>query len=215
MATGSAVTAFYILTEDGSHFEFDATVGATLTEGNSLTKFPIQSGSVVSDHIVKSPVNINFNGVISSVKSTQFKTKESFDTVDKMISEIRRLLDEGEQLTVVLTDEVNPIPNCVITDLQLSQTENRSTFYAVSPNGEKQLQGSSWEAAISFEQLQKGSAVTGTILQVPVTDKDRKDQTGDSDNGDAATSPPRKSILYRAGAGIYDWFAGDDEEEQI
>lgn len=195
MARGKkAVTAFYIITEAGNHFELDATTNIQINESNSLTSNPNQSGRSVTDHAIRNNSTITFTGKISSIKSVAFRSQQTFDTTEDYIRELRRLRDEASKVTVFATDEVDPYTNCVITNLSFSQSSGRGTFKVVNSSGETVIGGSSWDVSITFEQSTEASAAQEGVIAIP--DQRREDQAGEGENfGDSPKRGPGRTIF--------------------
>lgn len=99
----------------------DLTIEATLSEQHSMTatvsKFPVEGGSIVSDHIVNDPEKVTLEGFISNTplgSDPDNFAQDAFDQLKKMW-EARELLDIVTQFKVytdmAITDISVPLNN--------------------------------------------------------------------------------------------------------
>lgn len=194
MAKGKPVSSFYIL-DDNIHVEFDATLEATVSESASISSHPLQDGTNVADHVIKNNTIITLSGIVNSIKSTAFKTKESFDSPSQVFQLLRSFRSSGKQLSVVITQELPIFTSAVITSLSLSQdNEERNTVR--SQDGE--VLASSWNIDITFENFQKAESPRSTIISIPNPNFGNANKVGTSagsDFGEATKEPVYTALI--------------------
>jgi hypothetical protein len=187
MAQGKAVTSFYFVDSDNNHYEMDATESISFTEQTTLTEYPIQTGAEVADHTIRGNSIISLSGVISSVKSIAFKTKKRVDSVEDFIKAVRKLRTEGSVVTVLVTQEVSPFPNCIISNLSFKQGSDRGSFTRIDEEGQRVIAGSAWTVDIEFTQFISAAQATQGYIDIPVAEV-VKDKAGDElSYGDGTT----------------------------
>lgn len=133
-------------------FELSATTSISLSQGASVTSFPVQDGSDASDNVVLSPRTVTFKGILSDVvqsgyvplRASKQRTQGSnAQFVEDYIKELQTYIDNKELFTVFATDRVDSLRNCVITSFNISKDNN--------------LGNNSWNVDIQLQQVRSAT----------------------------------------------------------
>jgi hypothetical protein len=85
--------------------DFDCFVSETHNRSADLTKFPIEDGSIISDHVVNNPIELTINGLKSAIGMTLYDIKLP-DSHITAFEKINILMDDKELVRVVTSLKV-------------------------------------------------------------------------------------------------------------
>jgi hypothetical protein len=113
--------------------QFDASVSEIYTDTVEITDHPVETGSVISDHIRKLPSSIEINGVVTNnplvfLASSRAEsplitdTSRPDDRVEAAYTELRRVQNVGEVVDVVTS--LRDYSNMVIESISVSRDAN-------------------------------------------------------------------------------------------
>ena len=88
---------------DGTLIEIDATLKQNHTQKQTLTKHKVESGSNVSDHVVKENITFSLEGIISEFKNEDEKTLEDRQAEDELTADLFKI---GVDLTTASIDDL-------------------------------------------------------------------------------------------------------------
>jgi len=187
------MAVFYIKTKAGDVFELTATTDVGFQHRNTNTKFPVESGSSITDHSIVENSTFTLSGVITEIvnltkNSPQKGIKDYIQGLDKL----RR---SRELFTVFLDNRLSPYKNCLFTEF----------------SGQKGVvEGlGSWRINISIEQIRIVDKAKASLVQVAGessddtvnADKAKADAlAGKSDNGSKSSTKTRDDSLFRSAA---------------
>lgn len=127
---------FYIETSEvGSSgkymiFELSATTDISVGISNTLSQYPIEDGSLLTDHVVESPKTVSLSGIITDIVSLSinegidkqpFRTDNSQDQVKKFIETLESKIDDRETFSIYFSNIIKPIKDCLITRFSFSK----------------------------------------------------------------------------------------------
>ena len=89
---------------DGTATELDASLSEDHTLDSELTEFPVENGSVISDHRVVKPEGVVVEGIISktpvSFLGGAFGLLESEKDIPNEWAKVKKIFKDGEKMTV-------------------------------------------------------------------------------------------------------------------
>lgn len=121
------MSIYFILTNAGSAYELDATTEITYQESGTVTNNLIETGESVADHYVNNPVQINFSGSISDVKSLSASGPNSRST-ESYINDLRQLKTNKQTFSFHFGDKVGSFDNCLFDSLEITQNQSRGNI---------------------------------------------------------------------------------------
>ncbi len=149
---------FYIHPTDDFNlfFELNATTSITLTQESTITSYPIEDGSQVSDNVVLSPRTVSLQGVITSVYQSGFRPiridhtwTEGKAFISDFVMELRQNIDDKVLFDVTTTDTLEDLTRCIITNFTIDKDNT--------------LGGDSWKVSLDLQQIR-----TATRAQVSI-----------------------------------------------
>lgn len=134
------MASFYLQPQDNPEFlyELHATTEVNVTFTSSVSSYPIETGSDVSDNVVMSPAEVTFSGVLTDVKQagsflslsavTDLLTGSSPDyqiTIDEYVNELRARQFNKELFYVYYSGdndgELEDIQSAILTSLKINK----------------------------------------------------------------------------------------------
>jgi len=158
------VGLYYIKTKEGTVYELDSTNSIQISLPSQATRFPVESGSVVSDHYVNKNITAQFSGTVSSIKSVRLQPQR--DKTHKLVHKspqdyikgLYEIRDSKESFTLYYSNDLNPILNCVFEVLSISQNQNRGSV------------GKDSSYTVSFTAIQIRFASPSQVMSEPRTE---------------------------------------------
>lgn len=103
---GKGVTkGIYKTGTNSGGLDLDCIVAETHNRTSELTKFPIEDGSVISDHIINNPIELTINGLKSDVSMTIYDIR-GLNASITAFEQINLLMDNKELVRVVTSIKV-------------------------------------------------------------------------------------------------------------
>ncbi len=124
---------YFIFTDDATFFELDSTATFSKNMAGRTTDFPLEEGSIVSDHYVNQNDRISMQGTITSIKSALVEDqidgagKKRFKSPDEYITGLEDLKRSKNTFTLFFGDNRPPLENCLFESLTLEQNKSRGT----------------------------------------------------------------------------------------
>lgn len=178
---------FYIKTKSGDVFELTATTDVAFSHRNTNTRFPVESGSSITDHSVIENSTFSLSGVITEVVNL---TKDSPQKgINDYIEGLDKLRKSKELFTVFLDNRLKPYSNCLFTEFSGSKS-------VVEGLG-------GWRIQLGIEQVKlvdqaKASLVEVEAVESPSSTSNAKDAAKDA--AGAKKDEGNKSNLEFSGA---------------
>ena len=160
---------FYIKTKSGDVFELTATTDVAFSHRNTNTRFPVESGSSITDHSVIENSTFSLSGVITEVVNL---TKDSPQKgIKDYIEGLDKLRKSKELFTVFLDNRLKPYGNCLFTEFSGSKS-------VVEGLG-------GWRIQLGIEQVKlvdqaKASLVEVEAVESPSSTSNAKDAAKDA-----------------------------------
>lgn len=131
------MSIYYILTKDGSTYSLDSTSEVKVSYQSKVSDFPIEDGSVVSDHTQKQPTSISFTGIVSDIKAA---TNLDARTTEDFIQGLLNLRDRKEVFTLHIGSggsaeqfsNFQAIDNCLFEALDITQDQQNGWAYGLN-----------------------------------------------------------------------------------
>lgn len=128
---------YYIITQNDDIYELDATSNMSVKLSGEATEFPVEDGSVVSDHYVNKNKTISLTGAISDVK---ISSNPNLKSTDDYISGLESLKERVEFFSVIWRKDSSDsssgnvgaeyiLENCLFSDININQNPNRGYAY--------------------------------------------------------------------------------------
>lgn len=111
-------------------FEMSATTDIAVSISNSLSQYPIEDGSLLTDHVIESPKTISLSGIITDVASLSintgsekqpFRTDTQVDAVRQYIEILEQKINDRETFSVYFSNILKPVKDCFITRFSFSK----------------------------------------------------------------------------------------------
>jgi len=100
--------------------ELDAALSETHSKEALVTDHPVEFGADVSDHIRRLPDSVEINGIVSNTPLVFLSAvTESPTRAEDAYEELRRIMDEGELVTVATT--LREYSNMALTNLAVAR----------------------------------------------------------------------------------------------
>jgi len=144
-------------------FEMSATTDVAVAISNSLSQYPIEDGTILTDHVVESPKVITLSGIITDIASITvnvgnnkqpFRTDMQVELVREYIETLEQKIADRETFSIYFSNILKPVTNCFITRFSFSKNNT--------------LGGESWE--ISLEATKIRQAVRAEFVYAPNVD---------------------------------------------
>jgi len=141
-------------------FELSATTDISVAISNSLSQYPIEDGTLLTDHVIESPKIISFSGIVTDVASLSvntgsdkqpFRTDTQADLVKQYIETLEQKIADRETFSIYFSNILKPVKNCFITRFSFSKNNT--------------LGGEAWE--ISLEATRVRQAKRAEFVYVP------------------------------------------------
>lgn len=179
---------FYIKTKSGDVFELTATTDVAFSHRNTNTRFPVESGSSITDHSVIENSTFSLSGVITEVVNL---TKDSPQKgIKDYIEGLDKLRKSKELFTVFLDNRLKPYSNCLFTEFSGSKS-------VVEGLG-------GWRIQLGIEQVKlvdqaKASLVEVEAVEKPSSTSDAKDAAKDAAGAkkDEGNKPQAEKTLFK------------------
>lgn len=102
----------------------DANVSQSHVAANTVTEYPIESGSVVSDHVIRKPDTLSITGLISATPV------EGGDQVDKINSAYEKLLEiRNNRLPVYVSTPLHYYYNMILETLTVPRDAKTGSVF--------------------------------------------------------------------------------------
>ena len=172
-----------LLEYEGGAIAFDAAISETHLAQADVTKYPVESGFNVSDHVIRRNRRIIIDAVTTNQTTVASVTEKQGDRVKDGFDRLHELCRKGSLVTVSTMMEI--YENCVITAIQTRQDKDSSLVFkptitleqlyvigrnvsgGVQPKELEEVELLDEEAAITGKDLVKAK---GTVLD---NEKDR------------------------------------------
>lgn len=159
----------------------DATMARETAKAVEVTKFPIEDGSVVSDHAIRAPDTYRMDGMITNTPTLPAEWVEGlYDHFWQGARDVLEGILERKGVTTIITPD-RTYEDMIMTDLRFP--EDSST-------------GDALRFSCSFERLIRVSSQT---VQLPKTSKSAKVDGGRKTTEKASPVVERKASLAKQG----------------
>lgn len=173
--------AIYIQSSSGDIYYMDAVFSASYSQSGTPTNYYVESGVNESDHYTQEPDTLNLNGAVSQVK---FSSKRSFTTdLDVFEKELTGLKKGGEFFSVNFSDNLNPLQNCLFTNLSMSRSTQTGRY--------------SIDVSMSISQVSVATAAGITVTPTPLAEfADVVEEKSNSSESTVSATTPQQVKLY-------------------
>lgn len=176
--------------------ELDATISESHQYNSTVTKYPIEDGSDISDHIFNEPVVLSISGIVSDFPMGFLRGKigsivrnEDFERSKSAMEELLFLRDEKSLMNVITG--LKEYESMVFTSLVFNR--NNST-------------GSSLQFTATMTQLQQVNSETISFDEIKDDFKNKGAKTTDKGKQDikspTAAEGEKASLLFKAAKAI-------------
>ena len=135
MVDSTMASEFLIKTEDGEFYELSVSTEVKVSARNTITKHKTESKDIITDNAVVFLREISYNGLISSIKRTDqgrsllgslfdSPTDSNYKTPKSYLEGLDSVRTERKFITCYLANELTPIPNCLIENLEYIKDNN-------------------------------------------------------------------------------------------
>lgn len=181
---------FYIKTKSGDVFELTATTDVAFSHRNTNTRFPVESGSSITDHSIIENSTFSLSGVITEVVNLSKDSPQK--GIKDYIEGLDRLRKSKELFTVFLDNKLKPYTNCLFTEFSGSKS-------VVEGLG-------GWKISLGIEQVKLVDQAKASLVQIDPVEKpssasDAKDSAKDGTGAkkDEGNKPQISYSIVRAG----------------
>lgn len=163
---------FYIKTREGEVFELTATTDVGFSHRNTNTKYPVETGSNVTDHSVIENSTFSLSGIITEVVNL---TKNSPQKgIKDYIEGLDNLRKSKIPFTVFLDNRLKPYGNCLFTDFSGSKGVSEGV--------------GAWRINLAIEQVRFVDKAKASIVRV-------EGETSDTTTGENAKDAVTKDSV--------------------
>lgn len=177
------MAVFYIKTKNNDVYELTATTDVTFSHRNTNTKYPVESGASITDHVIVENSTFTLSGVITEVVNLNKSSPQK--GIREYIEGLDALRKSKQPFTVFLDNKLKPYKNCLFTEFSGSK-------------GVMEGLGS-WRLNLSIEQVRFVDKATSSLVQVaPTSEEAGKNADGTSkDDIDAKKEEGSKTGLEK------------------
>ena len=174
----------------------DVTVSETYTYGTTSTEYPIEDGSIITDHVRNMPVTLQLDGFISGTQMANYDQYNPYFPVDLIQPAENRIPDA---LDILMDIYLSRQPSSIIAGLQVFQSMILTSL-SIPRNKDT---GDSFRFSSSWKQIVK--AKTGTVSVAYIKKEYKKQGANKKDAGvkPVATAPTVKVDRGIAAGWIY------------
>lgn len=162
------MAVFYIKTKNNDVYELTATTDVTFSHRNTNTKYPVESGASITDHVIVENSTFTLSGVITEVVNLNKSSPQK--GIREYIEGLDTLRKSKQPFTVFLDNKLKPYKNCLFTEFSGSK-------------GVMEGLGS-WRLNLSIEQVRFVDKATSSLVQIaPTSEEIGSNSDGTSKDG--------------------------------
>ena len=183
------MAAISFTTDDDTVYSMSATTKVSISESATTTDSAVETTDTITDNVILQNRVIQMDGIISNINSS----KETTLSTDQWISQIRQYR-KSKGLYVVQVHDLEFIPNCTITGMQISKTKKEGN--------------TAWLCSLSFKEIRV--SVRAKLVDIPEPFADLKDNVNPKkDNGDSSTKDVPEKLSTTGTHALFKYFTDD------